>query len=95
MREYLPILIVGAIVGVFTVIFLSIYVYVRSKKETSFDRNMPDGEIVRRLIKYAKPFWKDFVLVLVIMLFSIANEILSPLISGSIADMMQLCRTGP
>ena len=88
MREYLPILIVGAIVGVFTVIFLSIYVYVRSKKETSFDRNMPDGEIVRRLLKYAKPFWKDFALVLVIMLFSIANEILSPLISGSIADMM-------
>jgi len=89
MREYLPMLIVGAIIGVFTAVFLAAYVYVRGKKEHSFDRNMPDGEIVVRLLKYAKPFWKDFVFALVIMLFSIANEILSPLISGSIADMMK------
>ena len=88
MHEYLPILIVGAIIGVFTVIFLAAYFYVRSRKEQVFDRNMPDGEIVGRLLRYAKPFWKNFVLVLVIMLFSIANEILSPLITGSIADMM-------
>ena len=88
MHEYLPILIVGAIIGVFTVIFLAAYFYVRSRKEQVFDRNMPDGEIVGRLLRYARPFWKNFVLVLVIMLFSIANEILSPLITGSIADMM-------
>lgn len=78
MREYLPILIVGAIIGVFTAAFLAAYVYIRGKKEHSFDRNMPDGEIVVRLMKYAKPFWKEFAVVLVIMLFSIANEILSP-----------------
>ena len=89
MREYLPVLIVGAIIGVFSVVFLMVYLYVRRQKEHSFDRNMPDGEIVTRLLKYAKPFWKDFAVVLVIMLFSIANEILSPLISGSIADMMK------
>ena len=88
MHEYLPILIVGAIIGVFTVIFLAAYFYVRNRKEQIFDRNMPDGEIVVRLLRYAKPFWKNFVLVLIIMLFSIANEILSPLITGSIADMM-------
>ncbi len=88
MREYLPILIVGAIIGVFTVIFIAAYFYVRSRKEQIFDRQMPDGEIVVRLLRYARPFWKNFVLVLVIMLCSIANEILSPLITGSIADMM-------
>jgi len=89
MYEYLPILIVGAIIGVFTAIFITAYICLRGKKETSFDRNMPDGEIVIRLLQYAKPFWKDFALVLVIMVFSIANEILSPLVSGSIADMMK------
>ena len=88
MREYLPVLIVGAIIGVFTAILLMVYLYVRRRKENSFDRNMPDGEIIKRLLRYAKPFWKDFAVVLVIMLFSIANEILSPLITGSIADMM-------
>jgi len=89
MREYLPVLIVGAIIGVFTVAFIAAYFYIRSKKEHSFDRNMPDGEIVARLLKHAKPFWKDFVIVLVIMLFSISNEILSPLISGAIAEMIK------
>lgn len=89
MYEYLPILIVGAIIGVFTAIFITAYICLRGRKETSFDRNMPDREIVIRLLQYAKPFWKDFALVLVIMVFSIANEILSPLVSGSIADMMK------
>ena len=35
MREYLPILIVGAIIGVFTAAFIAAYFYVRSKKENS------------------------------------------------------------
>ncbi len=89
MREYLPVLIVGAIIGVFTVLFMAAFMYVRSKKETTFDRNMPDGEIVVRLLRYAKPFWKDFALVLLIMLFSISYEILSPLIIGSLEEMIK------
>ena len=75
MREYLPILIVGAIIGVFTAVFVAAYVYIRSRREHSFDRSMADGEIVVRLLRYAKPFWKNFAVVLVIMLFSIAREL--------------------
>ena len=54
MREYLPILIVGAIVGVLSVIFLIAYITMKDKKEAiGFDRHMKDGEIIRRLSKYA------------------------------------------
>ena len=64
MREYLPILIVGAIVGVLSVIFLIAYVTMKDKKEAiGFDRNMKDGEIIRRLSKYALRQWPSFLLV--------------------------------
>ena len=54
MREYLPLLIVGAIIGVFTVIFLVVYAMEKNKKESmGFERHMADGEIVKRLLKYA------------------------------------------
>ena len=69
MREYLPLLIIGAIVGVLSVIFLVAYVTMKDKKEAiGFDRNMKDGEIVRRLLKYAKPYAKNFIFVLILSL---------------------------
>ena len=73
MAEYTPLLIVGAIIGVFTVLFTILYVWDSRKKETrDFERHMSDAEIVRRLLVYAKPYWKEFLLVFVVMLFSIA-----------------------
>ncbi len=90
MREYLPILIVGAIIGVFTVLFVIAYALIKNKKEAiGFDRNMPDGEIVRRLMAYAKPYWKEFLLVLVVMVASIAYDIVSPLLIGDIEEMIK------
>ncbi len=90
MHEFLPLLIVGAIVGVFSIIFVIAYLRVRKQKEAiGFDRNMPDGEIVARLLQYAKPHWKSFVLVLAIMLLSISYEIISPLIIGRIEEMVK------
>ncbi len=90
MHEYLPLLIVGAIIGVFSVIFLVAYMKVRKQKEAiGFDRNMPDGEIVARLLRYAKPHWKAFVLVLLIMLLSISYDLISPLLIGQIEEMVK------
>jgi ATP-binding cassette subfamily B protein len=90
MREYLPILIVGAIIGTFTLSFILAYVWVKNKKEAiSFDRNMNDGEIVARLMKYAKPYWKKFLVVLIIMLISIAYDLVSPLIVGYIEETVK------
>ena len=51
MGEYLPLLIVGAIIGVFTILFVIAYALEKNKKESmGFDRNMSDREIVQRLL---------------------------------------------
>ena len=90
MREYLPLLIAGAIIGTFSVIFIVAYAMMKNKKEAiGFDRNIPDSEIVRRLLKYAKPYWKNFVLVLLVMLFSISYDIVSPLLIADIQSIIK------
>ena len=90
MREYLPLLIVGAIIGVFTIFFMAAYAMEKNKKESmGFERNMPDAEIIRRLMTYAKPYWKSFVLTLIIMLFSIGYDLLSPLLIGDIQALVK------
>ena len=91
MREYLPILIVGGIIGLFTTFFLIAYAILRKQKEdmTDRDRNMSDKEIVTRLLRYAKPYWKSFIAVFFIMLFSIVYEVVSPLLMGSLTKLIQ------
>jgi len=89
MREYYPLLIVGAAIGVFSICFIVAYAMIKNKKEViGFDRNMNDGEIARRLLHFAKPYWKEFILVCIIMLFSIAYDIISPLLVGKIEEMV-------
>ncbi len=90
MNEYLPVWIVGGIIGVFTVVFLLAYYALRKVKEDpELDRNMPDGEIVRRLLRYAKPYWKSFILVFFIMILSIVYDLASPLIVGKIQGLIK------
>ena len=91
MREYLPILIVGAIIGVFAALFLVAYCIVKKHKEdmTDRERHMSDKEIVTRLLRYAQPYWKRFVLVFFIMLFSIGFELVSPLLMAHIQDIIK------
>lgn len=90
MREYLPLLLIGALIGVFTIIFSVAYATMKNKKESiGFDRNMKDSEIIKRLLVYAKPYTKNFVLVGITMLFSIAYDIVSPLLIGSIEEMVK------
>ena len=90
MREYLPVLIVGAIIGVFAIIFIVAYAGIKNKKEAiGFDRHMPDGEIMRRLLRYAKPYWKNFLVVLLFMLFSISYDLISPILVGNIEEMIK------
>ena len=90
MREYFPLLILGAIIGAFTLIFLAVYALEKNKKESmGYDRNMADGEIIKRLLRYAGPYKKDFAAVLLIMLFSIVYDLVSPLLIGHIVDVVQ------
>ena len=91
MHEYLPILIVGAIIGVFAILFLVAYCIVKKHKEdmTDRERRMSDKEIVTRLLRYAQPYWKRFVAVFFIMLFSIGFELISPLLMAHIQDVIK------
>ena len=91
MAEFLPILIVGAIIGTFTTLFVVAWFIVKRKKEdmTDRDRHMTDREIVTRLLRYAKPYWKSFVAVGFIMLFSIAYEVAAPLLMGAIQGLIK------
>lgn len=90
MREYLPILIVGAIIGAFTIVFLLAYAALRREKDVAGqERKMPDGEIIRRLLQYAKPYWKSFVLVFFIMLLAILYDLVSPLLVGRIQGLIK------
>ena len=90
MTEYLPLLIVGAIVGVISVIFSAAFALEKNKRGTmGFDRNMSDREIVRRLLRYAKPHAPAFALALFIMLLSIGYEVVSPAIVGRIEETVK------
>ena len=47
MREYLPVLIVAAIISVFATVFVAAYLRIKNKKEAlGFDRHMEDGELI-------------------------------------------------
>ena len=89
--EYLPVVIVAAIIGAFALSFFIAYlVLMKRKKEVeSLDRNISDKEIIARLLRYAKPYWKNFLAVFVIMLFSIGHEVLSPILIGDIQDLIK------
>ena len=90
MDKYLPVLIVGAIIGIFTIAFLAVYIKgKRDKTMQEFERNMPDSLLVRRLLRYAKPYIAQFVLVLVIMLLSISYDLLSPVLVGNIQNLIK------
>ena len=89
MYEFLPLLIIGAIIGLFSVLFVLAYVLMKNKKEAiGFDRNMKDSEIIKRLLSYARPHAKGFVAVGVIMLFSVVYDVVSPIIMGNVVQLL-------
>ncbi len=89
MTEFLPLIICGAIIGAFTVIFCVAYLALKNRMKTDRkDRHMEDSELVRRLIHYAKPYGREFVIIFLIMIFSIVYDIISPLLISQIEDMI-------
>ena len=85
-----PLIYVGIILAVFTIIFLIAFMLIKDKKEAfGFDRNMKDGEITKRLLAYAKDHVGAFIIVFVIMAFTIASDIVLPLITASIIKTLQ------
>ena len=56
MYEYFPILVVAGFILLISVLFIIAYAMMKNKNEAiGFDRNMKDGDIVKRLLIFAKP----------------------------------------
>ena len=90
MYEFFPLILVGGILGIVSLIFIVAYMTIRKQKEAiGFDRNMKDSEITRRLLVYAKPHIGSFVLVLCVMMFSVAYDIVSPILMGHIVEVIK------
>ena len=90
MRDYLPILILGAILGVIATILIIAYATIKDKKTVlGFERHMKDGDIFKRLVNYAKPYKNRFLFVGFLVLFSIAYDIVAPLVLGEIEELIK------
>ena len=90
-HEYLPIIIVAAVIGAFTIAFLMAWFALKKHKEEGDDRErkLSDKELIQRLLQYAKPHWKSFVGVLFIMIFSVIYDVVSPLLMGHVQDLIK------
>lgn len=89
-QEYYPLWIIGGIIGLISAIFILAYALIKDKKKAlGFERNMKDGELLKRLIVYAKPYWLNFVIVGFIMILSISYDILSPFLIGKIQGVVK------
>ena len=90
MKEYLPILIVGAVVSITALIFTVAVSLVKSKKEAfGFERTMKDRELLKILLRYAKPHWRSFAVSLILMFSAIAYDVLSPMIIGDVEELIK------
>ena len=91
LREFLPIVIVVALIGSFTTAFLIAWFALKKKKDEGDDRErkISDKELIVRLLQYAKPYWKNFVLCLLIMLFSVVYDVVSPWLMGQIQNLIK------
>lgn len=90
MKDYLPLLIVGAILGTISAVLILVFALIKDKKESmGFDRNIKDGELFKRLLKYAKPYWRNFVLVGFVMIVSVSYSILSPILVSDIEAIIK------
>ena len=88
--DYLPLLIIGAFVGVTSIVTCFAYAFIKSKSEQAAkDRIMSDRELFARLLKYAKPYAGWFALVTVLMLLSIAHDVISPYILGYVEEIIK------
>lgn len=90
MREYFPLIAVGAAVGIFSLIFSLAYAFMKNKKAAvGFERYMKDGEIIKRLMKYARPHIGSFIFVGVFMLVSISYDVISPMVLGYVEELVK------
>jgi ATP-binding cassette subfamily B protein len=59
------------------------------KNYKEYERNMSDSQLIKRLLSYGRPYLGQFILVFIIMLISIAYDLLSPVLIGEIQDLIK------
>ena len=90
MYSYYPLIVVGAVIGILSILFIVAYALIKDKKtEMGFDRHIKDSELISRLLVYAKPHIGSFIIAGVVMLVSIAYDIVSPILVGYIQEMIK------
>ena len=90
MYEFYPLIVVGAIIGAISISFIVAFCLMKDKKTSiGFDRNMKDSDIIKRLLAYTRPHIKSFVSVILLMLFSVAYDIISPIVIGNVTEMIK------
>ena len=91
LREFLPVVIVVAVIGSFTTAFIIAWFALKKVRDDGDDRErkLSDKELIGRLLQYAKPHWKSFVGVLLIMIFSVIYDVVSPLLMKYVQDMIK------
>lgn len=85
--EATPILIVGAILGIISAVFIVAAVVVKDNKD-KFVRSVKDGALLKRLWSYAAGNKWHFIVAGIFMIFSVMYDILSPLIVGRIESVI-------
>ena len=91
MKQFQPLLIACAVIGLFTLVFVAAYIALkRHVKHPENERHMTDSYLIKRLLQYARPYTKQFVLVFFIMLVSIAYDVMSPLLISRIQGLIKL-----
>ena len=91
MKEYLPLAIACAVIGLFTLVFVAAYIALkRHVKQPENERHMTNSYLTKRLLQYARPYTKQFILVFFIMLVSIAYDVLSPLLVSRIQGLIKM-----
>ena len=91
MGEFLPLLIAGGVIGLFTLAFVAAYMVLkRNVKHPESERHMTDGYLIRRLLQYARPYTRQFVLVFFVMVISIAYDVISPMLLGRVQGLIKV-----
>ena len=88
MADYMPLLIMGAVLGVLCLLFVVAYGILRKVAPEKQRRHMSDREIARRLLAYAKPYRGKFLLALAVMLVAIVYDLAAPLLVGRVERMV-------
>ncbi len=90
MYAFYPIIVIGGIIGFFSVAFLIAYFCMKDKKEAiGFDRHMKDSVLIKRMLPFAKPHTVSLIVIFLFLLLSVGHDVLSPILVGAVEELIK------